>query len=85
MNCNTVVYVTSDFYRNLQRNGSITRSKGHAVQITKTVEVDDFIYDAIKKVYPEISETVFEWIIQDNRGWHALVKKEDIELANKMK
>lgn len=56
-----------------------------AAQIIKTVEIDNFIYDSIKKVYPEISKIVFEWIIQDNRGWHAVVKKEDIELANKMK
>lgn len=49
LNCNTIVYVTPDFYKNLQRDGSITRSKGKGAEIIKTVETDDFIYDSIKK------------------------------------
>lgn len=49
LKCNSIVYVKQAFYKNLQRDGSITRSKGKAAQIIKTVEIDNFVYDEIKK------------------------------------
>lgn len=85
LKCNSIVYVKQAFYKNLQRDGSITRSKGKAAQIIKTVEIDNFVYDEIKKIYPDLREVVFDWIVQDNRGWYGLVKQEDAEIAKKMK
>ena len=85
LKCNSIVYVKQAFYKNLQRDGSITRSKGKAAQIIKTVEIDNFVYDEIKKIYPDLREVVLDWIVQDNRGWYGLVKQEDAEIAKKMK
>lgn len=85
LKCNIIVYVKQAFYKNLQRDGSITRSKGKAAQIIKTVEIDNFVYDEIKKIYPDLREVVLDWIVQDNRGWYGLVKQEDAEIAKKMK
>lgn len=85
LKCNSIVYVKQAFYKNLQRDGSITRSKGKAAQIIKTVEIDNFVYDEIKKIYPDLREVVLDWIVQDNRGWYGVVKQEDAEIAKKMK
>lgn len=85
LKCNSIVYVKQAFYKNLQRDGSITRSKGKAAQIIKTVEIDNFVYDEITKIYPDLREVVLDWIVQDNRGWYGLVKQEDAEIAKKMK
>lgn len=85
LKCNSIVYVKQAFYKNLQRDGSITRSKGKAAQIIKTVEIDNFVYDEIKKIYPDLREVVLDWIVQDNRGRYGLVKQEDAEIAKKMK
>lgn len=85
LKCNSIVYVKQAFYKNLQRDGSITRSKGKAAQIIKTVEIDNFVYDEIKKIYPDLREVVLDWIVQDNRGWYGVVKQEDTEIAKKMK
>lgn len=85
LKCNSIVYVKQAFYKNLQRDGSITRSKGKAAQIIKTVEIDNFVYDEIKKIYPDLREVVLDWIVQDNRVWYGLVKQEDAEIAKKMK
>ena len=85
LKCNSIVYVKQAFYKNLQRDGSITRSKGKAAQIIKTVEIDNFVYDEIKKIYPDLREVVLDWIVQDNRGWYGLVKQEDAEIDKKMK
>lgn len=85
LKCNSIVYVKQAFYKNLQRDGSTTRSKGKAAQIIKTVEIDNFVYDEIKKIYPDLREIVLDWIVQDNRGWYGVVKQEDAEIAKKMK
>lgn len=85
LKCNSIVYVKQAFYKNLQRDGSTTRSKGKAAQIIKTVEIDNFVYDEIKKIYPDLREIVLDWIVQDNLGWYGVVKQEDAEIAKKMK
>ena len=54
------------------------------MHIFKTVETDNFVYDEIKKIYPDLREVVLDWIVQDNRGWYG-VKQEDAEVAKKMK
>lgn len=55
------------------------------MHIFKTVETDNFVYDEIKKIYPDLREVVLDWIVQDNRGWYGVVKQEDAEVAKKMK